>query len=236
MTIDQARFRKSVARWHRRLAIVVAAWLIALAASGVLINHANDLGLDRVALSPSLQQWVYGTGQTREDYCSEPVSENVDCAGLFAKLQLSTGALLLGPDSLVLLDRAGQLVEILTASHLGLGRLQAGLYDGSRVYLRDAERTVQIDTELMEAEPLDTGAAEALNNQDWQIRGEASDAVSWERLLLDLHAARFLGAFARWFNDLMAGLILVLALSGIWLYRLKKNANGNGSPRPGRRS
>jgi hypothetical protein len=50
--------------------------------------------------------------------------------------------------------------------------------------------------------------------------------VSWERFLLDLHAARFLGPLAVWFNDLAAVLILVLAMSGAWLGRLKRRASG----------
>jgi uncharacterized iron-regulated membrane protein len=45
--------------------------------------------------------------------------------------------------------------------------------------------------------------------------------ITWERFFLDLHAARFLGSFSRVFNDLMAGLILLLALSGFWLHRMK---------------
>jgi uncharacterized iron-regulated membrane protein len=43
-----------------------------------------------------------------------------------------------------------------------------------------------------------------------------------------MHAARFLGPLAKIFTDLVAGLILVMAVSGIWLYRLKRNGNGNG--------
>jgi hypothetical protein len=46
--------------------------------------------------------------------------------------------------------------------------------------------------------------------------------LSWERLLLDLHAARFLGPAAWLANDLLAGLILVLGLTGGWLYLVKR--------------
>jgi uncharacterized iron-regulated membrane protein len=44
-------------------------------------------------------------------------------------------------------------------------------------------------------------------------------------LLLDIHAARFLGPAARVFNDLMAALILILAISGLWLYSAKRKSN-----------
>jgi len=234
MTIDQATRRKAIARWHRRLAVFIAIWLVALAVSGTLINHAHDLGLDRSALPGPLQYLVYGIESRSDDLCATLGSEDVDCTGVFARLQLPEGLLLLRPDSLLLINDSGQLLEKLITGHLGLGSLQAGFREGSRVYLRDAQKTVMTDTDLMEAVVLDSQSAEALNGRNWQMHDQALGSISWERFFLDLHAARFLGPFAKWFNDLMAGLILVLALSGVWLYRLKSNGNGNGPSRENR--
>ena len=229
MSIDQASRRKAMARWHRRLALFIAVWLVALAASGMLINHAHDLGLDRTPLSETLQRLVYGIENSDDNPCDPVESEAVDCAGVFARLQLPGGSLLLSQDSLFLLDDTGQLVEKLLTNHLGLGRLQAGFRDGPQVYLRDAQKTVLTDTDLMETVVLDSPAVEALSGRDWQVRGETTNFISWERFFLDLHAARFLGPLAKIFNDLMAGLILVLAISGVRLYWLKRNGNGNGN-------
>jgi uncharacterized iron-regulated membrane protein len=111
---------------------------------------------------------------------------------------------------------------------MGLERLQAALRDGPRVYLRDSRITVLTDMDLLDREILEAGAASALDNRNWLLPGETPNMVSWERLLLDLHAARFLGPLAVVFSDLMAALILVLALSGLWLYRAKRKANENG--------
>jgi len=228
MTIDKARRRKAVARWHRGFAVLISLWLVLLALSGVLVNHAHDWGLDRRPLATSLQRLVYGFETNGENFCNTAALPGVDCAAVFARLSLPMGALLLGEESLYLLDHSGQLVEKLASSHLGLGDLQAGFHDGSGVYLRDAQKIVLTDTELMNRVVLDSQAAEALNGRDWQARGEAAEAITWERFLLDVHAARFLGPLAKIFNDLMAGLILILAVSGGWLYRLKRQANGNG--------
>lgn len=226
MTIDQAQWRKAVARWHRRFAVLVSLWLVLLAASGVLINHAHDWGLDRSPLSAPLQRWVYGIESSGQDFCKTAVTTGLDCAGVFARLPLPMGALLLSEVSLFLLDDSGQLVEKLGVNNLGLSRLQAGFREGPRIYLRDEQKTVFTDTELIEKEVLDAQAAEALNGRDWQVRAGTGEAITWERFLLDLHAARFLGPLAKSLNDLMAGLILVLAFSGIWLYRLKRKSNG----------
>jgi hypothetical protein len=227
MTIDQARWRKAVARWHRRFAVIVSLWLVFLAGSGIVINHAHDWGLDRKPLSAALQRWVYGIETTGEQYCETAQTRKLDCSGVFARLILPAGTLLLNEVSLLLLDESGQLIEKLGVNQLGLDRLQAGYIEGSRVYLRDEQKTIITDTELMGRQLLDPQAAAALNGRDWQVRTNHAGNISWERLVLDLHAARFLGPLAKSFNDLMAALILVLALSGLWLYRLKIRSNGN---------
>jgi uncharacterized iron-regulated membrane protein len=229
MTIDKARRRQVVARWHRRFAVFISLWLVVLAASGTLVNHAHDWGLDQKPLSAPIQRFVYGFEPAGEDFCSGVVTPEFDCAGVFARLPLPASALLLGRDSLFLLDSSGQLVEKLAANHLGLGELEAGFSDGSQVYLRDGQKTILSDENLMDTMVLDPQAATALSSRNWQVRGEVTEAITWERFLLDIHAARFLGPLAKAFNDLVAGLILVLALSGVWLYRLKRKPNGNGS-------
>ncbi|MBE9548779.1 MAG: PepSY domain-containing protein [Proteobacteria bacterium] len=114
MTLDKARRKQLLARWHRRIGISVAAWLILLAISGLLINHAHDWGLDQSSIPGLLQELLY---------------------------------------------------------------------------------------------PLTMGD-----------EFEEAALISWERLMLDLHAARFLGPLALWFSDLMAGLLLLLSISGIWIW------------------
>lgn len=229
MTIDKALRRKAIARWHRRFAIFISLWLIALASSGLLINHAHDWGLDRQPLTGSLQHWVYGIEPHGSELCGPLTSEGIACDGVFASLQLPMGSLLLGARDLFLLDDAGQLIEKLSVSQFGLSSLQAGLRVGSEIYLRDTHKTIQINQDLMDSSSLDTEAIAALMGHDWQVAEGTQNAITWERFLLDLHAARFLGPLAKVFNDLMAALILVLALSGIWLYRIKPGSNGNGT-------
>ncbi len=59
MTVNLARAIQLFARWHRRIGITVAVWLILLSISGVLINHANDWGLDQKALPQTIQAAFY---------------------------------------------------------------------------------------------------------------------------------------------------------------------------------
>jgi uncharacterized iron-regulated membrane protein len=222
MTIDKARRRKAVARWHRRFAIFVSAWLVLLAFSGLLINHAHDWKLDSRPLPGMLQLGVYGVESGNSDFCEPLTADHIDCEQLFARFQLPVGVLLLGARDLFLLDDAGQLVEKMSVSQFGLTRLQAAFQEGTRVYLRGAEKVVQTTPDLIEGQVLDPAAVLELDEKDWQAARSPAEAITWERFLLDLHAARFLGPAARLFNDLMAAFILILAMSGLWMYLVNR--------------
>lgn len=225
MTIDQARRRKAIARWHRRFAVFISIWLVLLAVSGLLINHAHDWGLDSRPLSGTLQRWVYGIETQGADLCEPLTREGIDCGHLFARLEMPVGELLLGVRDLFLLDDTGQLVEKLSVRQFGLASLHAVFAEGARIYLRDSDTVVLTTPDLVEGRVLDSAAAAQLEGKNWQVAGSRQDAISWERFLLDIHAARFLGPAAKYFNDLMAFFILVLALSGLWLFRAKSRNN-----------
>jgi len=222
VTIDIFRRLQWVTRWHRRIALLVCVWLVALAATGLLINHANDWGLDRSAVSAPLQRLFYGIEPASAEFCAQGADIGPACAAVFGRLSLPAGELLLAPDQLYLIDSAGQLLEAVPVSQLGLDSLTGGRAEPDGIYLRDRDRIVHSDFELMEWQALDEGIEPAPAGGAWQNRSEAAGAITWERLLLDLHAARFLGPLASAFTDFMAILILVLALSGTWLWWLKR--------------
>jgi len=222
MTINGLRRLQFLARWHRRIALLACIWLVALAATGLLINHANDWGLDRSPLSASLQRLVYGIEPASSDFCGHVIALGADCNGVFGRLALPSGELLLAPDRLHLLDSTGQLIESLPVSRLGLDSLEGGRREGDWIYLRSREQTVRIDPDLVDWQVQDPESAAALSSESWQVPPAANEPITWERFLLDLHAARFLGPLAKTFTDLMAGLILLLAFSGAWLWWLKR--------------
>jgi hypothetical protein len=213
-----------IARWHRRLAALIMFWLAALTLSGTLVNHAHDWGLDRTPLPQALQRSLYGIGHSPATGCDVAFETVADCRDIFAILDLPNGRLLLAEHSLFLLDAAGRLLEKLPAGSTGLASLEAGHASGDAIYLRGGSKTIRTGPELLDFEVLDERESAALADAAWQRRGEQTGPISWERLLLDLHAARFLGPFAKAFNDLAAALILLLLLSGTWLYRLKRRA------------
>ena len=47
-------------------------------------------------------------------------------------------------------------------------------------------------------------------------------SLSWERVLLDLHSGRLFGRYGTWVMDIAAGLLLVLVMTGIWLWTQRR--------------
>lgn len=227
MTLGQAQRLQFITRWHRRLAILVMAWLTVLAISGIVINHAHDWGLDRRALPGPLQYWLYGIEGSGRGYCTSYPDTGGECNGIFARLALRSGSLLLGENSLFLLDEDGGLVEKLPLGSAGLTRLEAGFSDDSHVYLRGPGKVVRTDPDLLRFQAVSEPESEMLQQVAWQEQKQRPEPISWERFLLDLHAARFLGPLAKTFNDLSAGLILLLVASGTWLYWRRRKVNGH---------
>ena len=221
MTVDQARKLQAVARWHRRIALLVLLWLALLAASGIFINHANDWGLDRKALWQPVQGLIYGIAPPDLDACEGIELPAETCAAIFARLDFPTGALLLHRQAVYLVDADGMVLEKLGVSQLGLVSLEAGKSSGGRVYLQGPDQVIVTDSELLEIRSPSAAELESASAYPWQLPDDMTAQITWERFFLDLHAARFLGSFSRLFNDLMAGLILLLALSGFWLHRMK---------------
>jgi hypothetical protein len=220
-----------MARWHRRLALALALWLAVLALSGFLMNHAHDWGLDRKPLPATLQSALYGLETLQPDFCSEAPSLGTECQQSFGRIDLPAGALLLSRNFAILLDRDGNPVERISASQLALREIRSGVANGERVYLRDGSVTVWTDTDLLDGGELSPQEEATLEHLAWIESDGLNAGVSWERLIQDLHAARFLGPLAKPFNDLVAALILLLVVSGAWVYRLQGNGNSNGNGR-----
>lgn len=228
MTIDQSQRMQWMARWHRRLALFVAAWLVVLAGSGIVINHANDWGLDRTPLAKPLQRGLYGIEQKNHLHCVGVAAPEVKCERVFARLSLPMGSVLLSPNSLWILDDSGELLEQLPLAQTGLESLDAGLLHQGDIYLGGAGRVVRAGPDLLEFHRVTAEESASLAGANWIRQDQDTSGITWERLLLDLHAARFLGPAAKILNDIMAILILVLALSGVLLQRLKRRANRKG--------
>ena len=229
-------------QWHRRIGAVVALLVIFLAATGVLINHSQELGWHRTpvysatlaalyqiplqdleqgfALGP---QWIVQRGgQVLLD--QQPV---VECsAGLSgAALYQDMMAVLCG-NEVLLLDTQGQLVETLrglpqpgralalqdTALRVRGDNAIYGFDDASGAW---QTRVPELAPQWILQQPLPAQLKTALN-ADNPVPG-----LTRERVLLDLHSGRLFGTAGVWVVDAVGVLICLLAFSGLitWVGR-----------------
>lgn len=230
------RFR-SLYLWHRWLGLLAAVFVLLLASTGILLNHAHDLGLDQNTVhstwlldaygiqAPAPRSyaagahWVSAVGQ--RVYLDE--REIADDTALH-------GALFNGQLIAVVLDHAialftldGVLIEDMPtpAPVLAAARSSTGA-----LLIRTATGWWQADNQFLTWSALDTTtprfaiqpAAAPTVLQTALLQHYRGTALSWERVLLDLHSGRLFGVLGRYVMDAAGVLLILLALSGIMVW------------------
>jgi len=234
-------------RLHRSIGAAAALFVIFMVLSGIVINHANDLGLDRKHVSQPLMLDWYGLGAPDELLSFEVGGNRLSFAGSQLYLDenpvaavsggvgaVASGKLLIaaGSDELLLLDQGGNLVERqpwASVDNAPIGSI--GLDADNGVLVKSGGRTWSADAQLLSwqlSEKANAKWAEPTPaNADLQqaiARSYRGQGPSLERVLLDLHSGRFFGAYGVIVYDLLALGLGFLALSGLVLWwRSRRN-------------
>lgn len=235
-------------RWHRRLGVLAALFVILLAFTGFALNHAAALQLDRLVIrSPQILRWYGIELPERIDGFAlngRWLSRVAD--GLFLDdRQVATcrselvGAVVFDGQlavacrrELLLFTAEGLLVDRIDPTYRLPVPVQAlGLARGQLV-LRARDRPLRVLPEAPEFIPLESGAVawsrpEPLPGALVETLAPfaAGDELTLERLVLDLHSGRLLGSRGVWLMDAVAVALVILALTGITSWR-------NGLRRP----
>jgi hypothetical protein len=237
---------------HRWAGAAAALFILFMAASGLLINHSDGLSLDqKQAMHPALLDW-YGLARPA-DIQSYPaaghwlsfagsqlyldgvfVTTCADGVGAVFNGQIFIAA---GRNEILLIDDQGRLIEkqawIQPAGH---PIESIGLVRNDIVAVKSADTFWAADAELLAWRPLDDPNTAPL----WSVEGSApetvqqaitrhyrGDGLNMERVLLDLHSGRIFGQAGVLVYDLLALLVVFLAISGLVLWvRVLRNRNG----------
>jgi hypothetical protein len=241
--------QRRLGQWHLRVGLAAAVVLVALAATGIALNHGRELGLERRYVQTSwLLDW-YGITAPREsrgvtmgdrwvcELDGRVFLDAQEIPGVHGRLkgavQLEDMIAVAVEDRLWLLTATGAVIEQFGAEHglpqpvRTLGRDDAGrlvLKAGAGVFVADdAVSSWQRAASRGMYWSAPTDVPPALRErlaQAWRGRG-----LSLERVLADVHSGRFFGRFGVWVVDLAALAALVLALSGPWLWFARRRAN-----------
>lgn len=229
--------------WHRRIGIGAAVLVLLATVTGILINHADGLGLARKQVtSPAVLRWWGMTAPALQLSCVHnerwlsawgtqlfvddrpvpvlQVEAPVGCRG--------DGKLWLIADrrQLIVLQADGGLVEQLPYPS-GFVALRAAERESGSSWLIAStdQRWIEIDATGSEFKPL-PGAPSTMRTMVPSALPEALQrsievsakhtGLSFERVLLDVHSGRWLGRGGVWLMDAAAIALLVLAATGLW--------------------
>jgi len=229
----QARLVGFLWRWHRRGGVLAAVFLLLIAGSGILLNHAAELGLDKRFVRAAWLRSYYG--ESTAALPAYPVGQRWVYRAASGLVYLDAEAVAGCRGEL----RGALLVEGLFETFNAAGGLPVPVSgvgeSGSRAVIQfpggwrfaDFER-IRFDAVLPPGSRILQSAPGTLPAKIRARIPEQSEWLNWERLLLDLHSGRVFGRFGVWVVDLLALVFCALALSGITMWWLRRRRRGSG--------
>lgn len=253
----------AINRWHRYLGFVASVFLLSLAITGVLLNHASPLQLSHKPLPAWAASVFYGVS-------AEPLPVAVIAAGDLYMLEgdaLQLGGNYLGhcgggligiaegsikgialgngdagdtrnrqrvtgiacAEDLLLVTNSGEVLDHYSVS-TGLPQpLRRIGFVGSQLVVNGGTGDVQswtLDPLVGQFSPFSEMDNSALSSMPLPVREAAVEELTYQRLLLDLHAGRVLGGSGVWLMDAAAIALIVLVVSGYWSWYEKRKIFG----------
>jgi len=230
--------------WHRKLGIIAAFFLIFLSVSGIALNHTTMLSL---AHSPIKNTWLldhYGISSPSAVRCygnnNVIVTDNLvwlgdqllfesasDIIGITAiNINEQQAFAVVSSDQLYFYNTSGELIDQLgDESGFPIGANAIALSDGLLIIKSDfATMRYNSETFLFEEVNHKIKYQWVLSNKvDAQVTSAAtlnyrSQYLTVERIVLDAHSGRILGLFGVLFMDAVAVLLILLSVSGIYMW------------------
>ena len=231
---------------HRLTGFTIVIFVLFLAITGIFLNHTDQLKLDEKYLrfnwlldlyhmEPAGQPvsfrsnnaWItliesslYFNDTMLQEY-SESLKGMVEIDGIYV-VAVDNG--------LLLISEEGQLIEKITAAQGVPARvLSIGRYENNFIMLATTHGNFATDMDFTDWRSIQKPEVE------WSMPGTLPEAVfdrimtsyrgqgiSVERVMLDLHSGRLFGNWSIFIIDLVAILIILSALSGLWIWHKKK--------------
>lgn len=222
-------------RWHRRIGLLCAIFVLFLSVTGLLLNHTSSLKLDSIKINSSIlaslyglpqvspsafavgDQWLTHNGinslyldQKRIGQCQQPLQGAVRLNDLLH---------VLCQDELLLFTADGQLLEKITPL-LGLPAATSALaVSDHQLLLKTPAGAVIADLDALqwsaaESLPRQWPAPQQLPDTLQQLIQNQAPAMDLEQIVLDLHSGRLFGNIGVLVMDLVAILLIILSITG----------------------
>ena len=232
-------------KWHRRIGLLASAFIIFLVLTGIALQHSDDLGLPTKYLTSTWLLNNYGikpnpitTYQLGNQTIShagatiylsgKPITHEIDL--VLGAIQQQNEIIIATSDSLIILNLNGEIIDEITL-HDGLQEAPKGIalsvnntpvVRGLNTYWESVEDLTRWEKfqgpHPHWVEPTITLPAlkQVIESHDM------SQQISLERFLLDAHSGRVFGKYGIYIIDAAAILLLILSITGIWLWSVRK--------------
>jgi len=244
--MSRTTLTRELVRWHRWTGITAAVFVLILAITGILLQHAPTLGLDtRSVGSPFLARLVGlqaadPVGITAQGHQLVGVGEQLFWDGqqiaetpgsLRGAVATNLGVATLQGKAVMLIGSDGRVLETLTpGAGLPGPTDRLGKTPGGEVVIRTTNGiTYRPDSDWLgyqrdegaaadwsDPDPITNKTAAALRDQ------VVAAKLKWEHLLLELHSGRLAGPIGKFIMDAAAIALLALAATGIWLWSRRR--------------
>ena len=240
-----ARTKHWARRTHRVLGVSSVLFLALISLTGLVLNHADALGLPRNAAGPWLLRW-YGIElpPVESAFTADGIlfatavgtlyADGVELAKSSGRLSgavaVENGIVVATGDEFFVTSRSAALIERF-APDIGSPILRLGT-DGKRVIVALADGYAGFDPlrmslSIAEDPPADevrwSQPATPTSAQAEQVGVAAlGQTIHWERVLLDLHSGRILPGVGRYLADITALALLYMCFSGIVLWTRRR--------------
>lgn len=224
--------------YHRHVGLLMSLFLVLLTLTGIVINHAADLELDRSHIPSAIAGLFYGSvdsdaivfaaGDDFFHWSDQQLWLNEHHIGAMAEVPvgavvLNDELLIASPSEIFLVTADGQLVEQLDSSFLPGEISGVAMADGELV-IRSGKNLYSVSSHFtafanfsgdatfsraLDITPAITAALPQVGR---------TNTVTWQRFLTDLHTGRLFGALGPFLFDLVALILLTLATTGIVLW------------------
>jgi len=197
---------RTLFRWHRRIGITSALFVLILSITGLLLMFSSPLGLD---------QKTWGGALVKSVYNLEPKSAPVGIPIVDAQGNQSWVTMV---DGLVYIGDADPFT-------LEPPLLSAGWNDAFIFVTNGKEDVLTLSDGTLVERAQTSAAYEAIQSRALPqsleqsiIDRYAGRGMPASRVLLDIHAGRFFGKIGTWIMSIAAVLLIILSLTGVYMW------------------
>ena len=232
------RIIRHLREWHRRLGIMAAFFLIFLSISGIALNHTDGLHLSKVKITNQFLLDYYGIKPPTNIRFYQDISITDNQVWLKDKLILDSDVeiitagkfsqfwFVVADSQLSLFSEQGELVDQISPM-MGLPKAITAISTSkNHLIVNTPTGYFQTDENFIEwlaintlVEPnwikTENVAADVRNNA---INRYQSQYLTLERIFVDAHSGRILGTLGVLLMDLVAIILVLLSISGLYIW------------------